>query len=600
MTATTVTVKSSTPSEAVPMTPLPWRQLGILSLVSITEPIHFTLVFPFIYFMVRDLHVSDDIRYIGFYVGILAAAFSVAQLATSMVWGILSDRIGRRPVLLIGVAGSIVCPILFGMSQTFAWAVVMRLAWGMLNGNTSTIKTMVGELTDESNQAKGFATLPLCWNIGCVIGPVLGGLLSNPVQNLPWLFGSSVLFKTFPYLLPCMCCSALSFLAWVFNYLYLEETMDDHPFRDDDGNATEEEEVGIVEYQEVMEEGHLIPEADGYPFYGSVHHSTISGGGDHISCTVSSHSADTVPDETSTLLAHTSTMIQLSAGTMVDITTLHDPLSLSGATTPTNTVIRTDLPSKTYGAYRHSSKESAPSASVGLSIALTGDRLRCTIGYALVALLTVMIDEMFPIWAATQPRLGGMGMSSRAIGGALSTAGFLVIYLQIYLYPKAQLIWGTLRCFQYGVALCAVVFPCFAVLHRLEFIDPVVAPIVHLLGNDGLKVFTWVVMLGLLTLKEWCGVLYYTSICILINNSVPDRRYLGTVNSVSYSAASFARTIGPAISGMLWTWSLTSGYPFPFNYNCIFVATGTLALITYLLSLTWDARLDRRAFSKSA
>jgi MFS family permease len=60
---------------------------------------------------------------------------------TSFFWGTLSDRIGRRPVLLIGLAGNIFTSVLFGTSQSFAWAVCARAAAGLLNGNISVVKT---------------------------------------------------------------------------------------------------------------------------------------------------------------------------------------------------------------------------------------------------------------------------------------------------------------------------------------------------------------------------------------------------------------------------------------------------------------------------
>ncbi|KAJ1971022.1 hypothetical protein H4R33_007215, partial [Dimargaris cristalligena] len=84
-------------------------------LFRISEPISFTVLFPFVYFMVRDFHITDDPKEISFYVGIVVSVFSIAQLTTGMLWGFLSDRLGRRPILLIGVLGTIVCSILFGL-----------------------------------------------------------------------------------------------------------------------------------------------------------------------------------------------------------------------------------------------------------------------------------------------------------------------------------------------------------------------------------------------------------------------------------------------------------------------------------------------------
>ncbi|KAJ1917224.1 hypothetical protein IWQ60_007842 [Tieghemiomyces parasiticus] len=556
---------SSASTRSLPTeTPLPKRQLALVAMVGITEPIHMTLVFPFIYYMVRDFNVSDDPRYVGFYVGVLAAAFAVAQLATGLLWGIASDHFGRRPILLIGVAGSIVCPILFGLSKTFTWAVMIRILWGMLNGNASSVKTMVGELTDESNQAKGFSLLPFCWHTGSVIGPVLGGLLADPVEHYPSLFGQSVLFRTYPYLLPCLVCSALSLLAWVLNYLYLVETVEHHAPNSAAADDDEEQAIHDAHYDH---HHHRVEESSHYRAHGS--------------SSASTHTSYDLPDETTALLISTNAAIQASTAASAN------PISVGGP-------IPVPIDS-------NDANESGPaSPRAGLSIALSGDPLRCTIGYAAVSFFTLFIEEMFPIWAATPFDNGGMGMSTRAIGIALSVSGLFVVYLQLYLYPKVQNAWGALRCFRHGTTLCAVVVPCFGILHYLEASPSSLTVVYTMLSEGDLRPITWVVLIALLTLKEWCSVMYFTSACILINNAVPDRRYLGTVNSVSYSAASLARAVGPALGGTVFSWSLTTGYPFPFNHNFIFVMTASISLATYFMSLTWNSRLDRRAISKTS
>ena len=87
-------------------------------------------------------------------------------------WGRLSDRIGRRPVLLTGLFGLSLSMICFGLSHTF-WAVVAsRALAGALNGNAGVIKCMMSEITDESNIAQGFAFVPIVWSAGNTIACV--------------------------------------------------------------------------------------------------------------------------------------------------------------------------------------------------------------------------------------------------------------------------------------------------------------------------------------------------------------------------------------------------------------------------------------------
>ena len=115
--------------------------------------------------------------------------YFAAEAATILQWSRLSDYIGRKPVLLCGLLGTIISIILFGLSRSF-WALVFRYALfcflvcglvtvnlpssrclnGMLNGNIGVIKSMLAELTDETNMARGFSLIPVIWALGGTIG----------------------------------------------------------------------------------------------------------------------------------------------------------------------------------------------------------------------------------------------------------------------------------------------------------------------------------------------------------------------------------------------------------------------------------------------
>jgi MFS family permease len=137
-------------------TPLPFKTMCILCFVILAEPISMTILFPFIYFMVRDFGIADE-KETGYYVGFIASSFSFAQFLTSVFWGWTSDRIGRRPVLLIGLIGNSVTNISFGLSKSLAWALTSRAACGFLNGNIGVAKCIMGEITDNSNKALAFS-----------------------------------------------------------------------------------------------------------------------------------------------------------------------------------------------------------------------------------------------------------------------------------------------------------------------------------------------------------------------------------------------------------------------------------------------------------
>lgn len=83
---------------------------------------------------------------VGHKAGYLASSYFSGNLLGSFMWGWISDSVGRRPVLLFGVAATISCELLFGFSQNFTWAIIARLFWGLLNGNIGVAKTYISEV----------------------------------------------------------------------------------------------------------------------------------------------------------------------------------------------------------------------------------------------------------------------------------------------------------------------------------------------------------------------------------------------------------------------------------------------------------------------
>jgi len=92
------------------------QQLVILSLCRFAEPIALTSLFPYLYYMVKSFGVPvEDIAY---YSGIIAAVFSLCQSFTGVLWGRLSDNIGRKPVIITGLCGTFVSLLLFGFGRS--------------------------------------------------------------------------------------------------------------------------------------------------------------------------------------------------------------------------------------------------------------------------------------------------------------------------------------------------------------------------------------------------------------------------------------------------------------------------------------------------
>jgi MFS family permease len=108
------------------------------------------------------------------------STFFLVETLFVLQWGRISDRIGRKPVILIGLLGLTISMLCFGLSRSFSALVVSRSLVGLLNGNVGVLKSMMSEITDDTNAARGFAFVPMVWSTGSTIGYVPFSKLRNP------------------------------------------------------------------------------------------------------------------------------------------------------------------------------------------------------------------------------------------------------------------------------------------------------------------------------------------------------------------------------------------------------------------------------------
>ncbi|KAG0164604.1 hypothetical protein DFQ28_009172 [Apophysomyces sp. BC1034] len=217
----------------IPPTPLPKIQMLVIGIVLFSDPLTSTILFPFIYFMIKDFQITDDETEIGRYAGWITSVFFICQFFTAIPWGRFSDRHGRRPVMLIGLIGNSISTCLFGLSKNLWWAVGSRALCGIVNGNSGVARSMVTEITDETNRAAAFSIFGFCWGIGLIAGKeqrknlCKGGFLCKPAEHFPSLFGNVQFLKDFPYFLPCLVSSIGSFGGYLLGYCCLKETNPD-------------------------------------------------------------------------------------------------------------------------------------------------------------------------------------------------------------------------------------------------------------------------------------------------------------------------------------------------------------------------------------
>jgi len=213
--ATTVVETKKTTRENVQWRDLPRKdQLFILVLARLAEPLAATSMTSYIYFMLSSFDESLSDADVAQQVGLLAGAFALAQCLTAVWWGRLADKewMGRKNVLLIGLFGTAVATLGIAFSKSFAALMFFRCLGGSLNGNVGVMRTMIAEIVKEKRfQPKAFLVLPVTFNLGVLLGPVLGGWLQSPVPTFPGLFGENSVFGgangvqwmlKYPYALP--------------------------------------------------------------------------------------------------------------------------------------------------------------------------------------------------------------------------------------------------------------------------------------------------------------------------------------------------------------------------------------------------------------
>ncbi|MCH1616032.1 MAG: MFS transporter, partial [Candidatus Poseidonia sp.] len=195
-----------------------------LFLVTMIDMIGFGIIIPFLTYLVQDLAAEEGVVRIGLWVGLLMTAYSTAQFISSPFWGSLSDRIGRRPVLMVGLVGNTVFFTAFGFSNTLIFALSMRFLAGVFNGNIAVARAYIGDVSTPKQLATRMGLIGAAFGLGFTIGPFIGGEFSNPAER--WDLFVGTVFETYPYLLPCLIASILSAGSLVLAFFKLPESID--------------------------------------------------------------------------------------------------------------------------------------------------------------------------------------------------------------------------------------------------------------------------------------------------------------------------------------------------------------------------------------
>ncbi len=179
----------------------------ILFLIVFIDLVGFGIIIPLLPFFGEHFDASPAM------VGFLMASYSLTQFIAAPFWGRTSDRFGRRPVLLITLAGAAASYVLLGFSNSLLMLFIARGLGGFMAGNISTAFAYVADITTPENRSKGMGAIGAAFGLGFIAGPAIGGILAGPDPV-------NADFRT-----PSLAAAGLSFIALGMAFFMLKESL---------------------------------------------------------------------------------------------------------------------------------------------------------------------------------------------------------------------------------------------------------------------------------------------------------------------------------------------------------------------------------------
>lgn len=554
-----------------------WQMIVIIC-IRFSEPIAFTSLFPYVYFMIRDFDIAPSDADIAKYSGYLSASFAFAQFLCCVQWGKASDKYGRKPILLCGLAGTAFSMLIFGFSPNFWVAIFARSLMGCLNGNIAVLRTTIGEIaTNKNHQSIAFSTLPLFWNFGAVIGPIIGGSKyltrprkrsNEPPLRIESFFMTAVetisskddlynrFMNKYPYALSNVVIASILMFSFVTGFLFLEETHPrmrkkkdfgleigdfilrrlgfDVPVRPWNKNRIshvpqeqepliteeEEEEVSSLGSDSDLIDNHSAAVTDPQPFYRSTDN------GSEVDNEHSDSDAETytnpIPRRYSDAVVRRYSSTQL--GPMLS------------RTTTSNSIITTNI-------------EQSFSREI-----FTPPVVQTIVVNFLLSFHTIVYSEFLPVMLAGQllpeklsfpfKLVGGFGYTSDTIGKLLSFTGIVGTLSVMFIFPILDRNFRTISSLRASQIIFPIAYP---ILPYIVF--------THVAYNSSNSPWlTRTLLYGLCCLMTASNAVGFPNILVLIHRaSAPEHRAF--INGTALSLNSLARFLGPMIWGYVMTFS---------------------------------------------
>ncbi|KAK3721810.1 hypothetical protein LTR37_002975 [Vermiconidia calcicola] len=450
--------------------------------------------------MVQDLRGSSTNA--SFYAGLLVSAYAFGEVLTAVIWGNISDRIGRKPIVLSGLCGVALSCLMFGFAKKYWVALVARLVGGMLNGNVAVMQTMLAEMVKRpEHEPTAYAIHPFVWHAGGILGSAMGGYLAQPAHYYPTVFSPDGLFGRYPYLLPNLVCVVVIVIAVIQGMIFLEET---NPMLVAKAKAKE---------AEMNEQTPLM-------------NGTYNKSGAEQGVVEINSSADFTP-------------AILVEGGLPSTTDPHFDLRRSSFGTIHSIAVQGHQPPP------------PPTATLDPT---QKPNLRTTFNYTVIMLIASLVlcsyhsmgyFNLLPIYLLDKPHhpgpghidlIGGLGYDLHAVGTFIAINGVISVFVQGIIFPIFVTKMGVWKSYLLMIILYPLTYPLMPLLTLLPF-GPWRSAGIYLA----------------MVIQNHLNIIIPPCALILIKNATPSPLVLGTVNGACMSLLSAARTAAPPIEGIIYS-----------------------------------------------
>lgn len=182
--------------------------IGFILITVFIDVLGIGIIIPILPELVREF-VGGNSATAARYYGVIAAAYAFMQFIFAPVLGALSDRFGRRPVILISLLGLGIDYMIMGFAPSIGWLFAGRLIAGVMGASFTTANAYIADVSEPQNRARNFGLIGVAFGLGFIFGPALGGVLGGIYLRLPFFVAAG-----------------LALLNWLYGFFVLPESLE--------------------------------------------------------------------------------------------------------------------------------------------------------------------------------------------------------------------------------------------------------------------------------------------------------------------------------------------------------------------------------------